>query len=252
MCSRSWRSVEMRARILLGRPVSTCSSSSSISSFSVVDQVEVALGDLVDEAEQVHADGLVRAARVLGRLRVERLLAGRRLRDRHELLGREDEVDLLVVDAILVGNGDRDEQHADDVVAVRLDPRARLVVVDERRGQQLERRRMDARRAGARSSSSAVGSSRSIQRGARHTPRLAARSAGPTACACAGSASGAARSSAVPAWPSSSARYRSASRAPIQPDPAAVTACGRRGPARRRPRTRPGRSSRSSRGFVIR
>ena len=64
----------------------------------IVDQVEVALGDLVDEAEREHADVLLRPACLLGRLRVERLLVGRRLRDRHEPVGGQDEVDLLVED----------------------------------------------------------------------------------------------------------------------------------------------------------
>ena len=67
----------------------------------VVDQVEVALRDLVDQPEREHARGLERRARLLRRLRVERLLVRRRLRHGHELVGREDEVDLLVVDAVL-------------------------------------------------------------------------------------------------------------------------------------------------------
>ena len=75
-------------------------------------------------------------------LRVERLLARRRLRDRDEDVERRDEVDLLVVDAILVGNRDRDEEDPEDVVALRLDPRARLVVVDVRGEQRPQRRRV--------------------------------------------------------------------------------------------------------------
>ena len=42
-------------------------------------------------------------------------LAGRRLRDRDELLVRRDEVDLLVVDAVLGRNGDRNQEDAEDV-----------------------------------------------------------------------------------------------------------------------------------------
>ena len=110
----------------------------------VVDQVEVALGDLVDEAEREHADVLLRPACLLGRLRVERLLVGRRLRDRHELVGGQDEVDLLVEDAVLGGHRDGDQEDADDVGAVGLDPWARLVVVDGRREQKLERGRVQA------------------------------------------------------------------------------------------------------------
>ena len=109
----------------------------------LVDQVEVALGDLVDEAVEVHADRVVRPACVLGRPRVERLFARRGLRHGDELLRRQDEIDLLVVDAVLFRHRDRDQEHANDVVAVRLDPWARLVVVDERREQELERRRVE-------------------------------------------------------------------------------------------------------------
>ena len=114
-----------------------------------VDQVEVALGDLVDEVVDEHADVFVRLARLLRRSRVERLLARRRLRDRDELLRRHDEVDLLVVEAILARDRDREQEDAEDVVAVRLDARPRLVVVDVRREQRRERRRLRCRPAGA-------------------------------------------------------------------------------------------------------
>ena len=57
---------------------------------------------------------------------------------------RRDEVDLLVVDAILVRDGDRDEEDPQDVVALSLDSRARLVVVHVGCEQGPERRRVHA------------------------------------------------------------------------------------------------------------
>ena len=65
----------------------------------------------------------MRVARLLERREVERLLARRRLPHRQRHLGREHEVDLLVEDAILLRHGDRDEEDAEDVVAVRLERR---------------------------------------------------------------------------------------------------------------------------------
>ena len=122
--------------------------------------------------------GSVGLAGVLRGPRVERLLVRRGLRDRHELLGREDEVDLLVVDAVLVGHRDGDEEDADDVGAVRVDPRPRLVVVHERREQHRERGRVDVRPGGAPRSSSAVRVDQvDPALGDGHSPRLAAPSA---------------------------------------------------------------------------
>ena len=46
------------------------------------------------------------------------------LRTVSDALAGEDEVDLLVEDAILLRHGDRHEEHAEDVVAVRLERRA--------------------------------------------------------------------------------------------------------------------------------
>ena len=69
---------------------------------------------------------------------------GRRLGDRDEGVERRDEIDLLVVDAILVRNGDRDQEDPQDVVALRLDPGARLVVVDVRGEQRSQRRLVHA------------------------------------------------------------------------------------------------------------
>ena len=53
---------------------------------------------------------------------------------------RGDDVDLLVVDAVFRRDGDRDEEDAEDVVAVRLQRRPRLVVMLRRPQEQLERR----------------------------------------------------------------------------------------------------------------
>ncbi len=109
-----------------------------------VDHVEEALGDLVDQVVDEHAHVLVLlAARLLGRSGVERLFARRRLRDRDELIDRHHEVDLLVVQTILVYDLDREQEDAEDVVAVRVDARPRLVVVDVRCEQRRERGRRD-------------------------------------------------------------------------------------------------------------
>ena len=112
----------------------------------VVDQIEVALGDLVDEVVDVHADVLVGAARFLRRPRVERPLSGRRLRDRDEDVGRRDQVDLLVVDPVFVLDCDRDQEDAEYVGAVRLQSRSGLVVLSVRGEQRRQRRGVDVRR----------------------------------------------------------------------------------------------------------
>ena len=84
----------------------------------VVDQIEVALRDRVDEVVDEHAHLLMRPAGLLRGFRVERLLARRRLGDRHEgVLGR-DEVDLLVVDAVLLGHRDGEQEDSEHVIAV--------------------------------------------------------------------------------------------------------------------------------------
>ena len=104
----------------------------------VVDQVEVALGHLIDEVVDVHADLLVLLAGALRLGGVERMLVRRRLDDGDEALVRRDEVDLLVVDPVLRGDRDREQEDPEDVVVVRFDPRARLVRVHVRREQRGE------------------------------------------------------------------------------------------------------------------
>ena len=67
------------------------------------------------------------------------------LPDRDEPLDGRDEVDLLVEDAILVPDADGHEEDAEDVALVRLDPRARLVVVARGLEQVSERALVDLR-----------------------------------------------------------------------------------------------------------
>ena len=143
--SMSCRRPRMRRPISPGVLSATRSSSSSISSssasitsrnFSATSSIEVV---------GVHPDVLVRAAGLLRRRRVERLLARRRLRHRHRHVHRRDEVDLLVVQAVFGRHLDGKQQDAEHVVAVRLDSRSRLVVVLMRREERFERRRVDVR-----------------------------------------------------------------------------------------------------------
>ena len=51
----------------------------------------------------------------------------------------EDEVDLLVIDAVLLGHGDGDEEDAEDIVAVSLEGGSRLILVLRWREQPFER-----------------------------------------------------------------------------------------------------------------
>ena len=74
------------------------------------------------------------------------MAALRGLPHRDEPLARRDEVDLLVEDAILVADADRHDEDAEDVAHVRLDPRARLVVVACGLEQMHERTLVDLRR----------------------------------------------------------------------------------------------------------
>ena len=70
----------------------------------------------------------MRVARLLERGEVEGCSPGGVFRTVIVTSGVSDEVDLLVEDAVVLGHGDRGEQHAEDVVAVRLDRRPWLLV----------------------------------------------------------------------------------------------------------------------------
>ena len=98
------------------------------------------LRDVVDEPVQHHAAVVVRAASLAHGARIVGMLAGRRLADAEEDIVGHDDVDLLIEDAILVGDGDGNQEHAEDVVAVRLEGGTRLVGEERRREQKLERR----------------------------------------------------------------------------------------------------------------
>ena len=56
---------------------------------------------------------------------------------------RHDDVDLLVEHSVFLGHGDRDEEDAEDVVAVRLQCWTRLVLMTGRRDEQLKCRLLD-------------------------------------------------------------------------------------------------------------
>ena len=106
----------------------------------VVDQVEIALGDVVDDAIGDHSRFVFGPHGLSGGRRVVRgPSAGRRLAHGHDRVVREHQVDLLVVDAVFFGNRDGDQEDAEDVVAVSLERRPRLVFVLRHRFEQIER-----------------------------------------------------------------------------------------------------------------
>ena len=111
-----------------------------------VDQVEVALRDVVDEAVEDHARAAFVAVRSAGRVHIARvvgLLAGGRLADGEHELASQDDVDLLVEDPVLLGHRDRHEHDAEDVVALAFDRGPWLVPVLRRLEQPLDRTRME-------------------------------------------------------------------------------------------------------------
>ena len=110
-----------------------------------VHEVEEVLGDQVDEPVDHHAGPRARLLRdrLLRCAEVERRAFARASCGRYELLAGRDQVDLLVEDAILLADADRDEEDAEDVVIVALEPRAGLVVVPRRPQQVLERAVVD-------------------------------------------------------------------------------------------------------------
>jgi len=96
----------------------------------VVDECEVALGDLIDKAVRHHPGRVVRFDALFDEVDITGgMCAGRRLPDREERVVGEHDVDLLVVDGVLVALRDGDEEHAEDVVAVPLECRPWLVLV---------------------------------------------------------------------------------------------------------------------------
>jgi hypothetical protein len=111
-----------------------------------VHQAEVALRDVVHDVVHDLGGRLVLAARGPGRARVVGGTSLRRLAHRDDRLPREDEADLLVVDRVLLGQGDRDEEDAEHVVAVRLQLGTRLVSVTGRLEKLLQRPIVDALR----------------------------------------------------------------------------------------------------------
>ena len=67
----------------------------------------------------------------------------RGLADGQRHVARQDEIDLLVEEPIFLGHGDRDEQDAEDVVAVTIEGRSRSGALRRRREQLLERAPME-------------------------------------------------------------------------------------------------------------
>ena len=92
----------------------------------VVEQVEVPLGDLVDEVVGDHPGWhlvTMHVAELPDAAGVERLLGARRLAHGDDPVAGENEIDLLVEDAVFLRQGNGHERQAEDVVAVALDGR---------------------------------------------------------------------------------------------------------------------------------
>ena len=220
MCSRSCLSSEIRRRRLLGRPRVDALLELVDLLVDRVEQVDVALGDVVDEVDRRSCPGGSSCSMRVAD--VARCGSGRTARRSPGVLrtvtirsAAEDEVDLLVVDDVLLGHGDRDEQEAEDVVAVAPDARAEVRGRPGRRAAQLRPRVGAQRRAErARAAASSSGSSRSVQALPRHSARVLPASARPLLRA------GRVRKGSA----SSDDSSRSASSAAIAPVPAAVTA----------------------------
>ncbi len=108
-----------------------------------VDEVEIVLRDVVDQAVEHHPGVVVRPARLTHGARVVRMLAGRRLAHAQQDVVRHDDVDLLVEDTVFVRYRHRDEEDPEEVVPVSLQRRPGLVGVAGGREQKLERRLLD-------------------------------------------------------------------------------------------------------------
>ena len=107
----------------------------------VVERVDLVV-EGVDRAEERLGDGVRERGddqRPRGPLRreveVERRAARRRLPHGHDAFARRDEVDLLEVDRVLLGEDDRRDEDAEHVRLSSVESRSRLVVVNERREQ---------------------------------------------------------------------------------------------------------------------
>ncbi len=131
----------------------------------------------------------------------------------------ENEVDLLVVDEIFLRVRDRDQEDAENVVAMRFQLRPRVVLMTCRGEQLLESSRVDA------------GWQVSFELGRRRVEEVhpvlgGAHLAARVALQSVGARTGRYGYAVVAArrW-CSAARNRSASSAAAQPEPAAVTAC---------------------------
>ena len=149
MCNRSWRrSVEPAANALAGPLLDPVFELVDLV-VQVVDEVEEALGDLVEEVVRDHARGKAVAARLLHRAEVDRRAVGWCLAHGEDRVLGEDQVDLLVVHAVLGYDLDRHEEDPEDVAAVALELRPGFVVVPGRREEIFHGQVMDRMREGS-------------------------------------------------------------------------------------------------------
>ena len=148
MCRRSWRSSEMRARVTRrGLSLDLVLELVDLR-VDVVDEIEVALGDVVDEPVGEHPRRVRLSHRRLHNFEVVRWSsAGRCLPHRDERVRRDHEPDLLVVDGVLFGDSLREKKDAEDVPAVPTKRGTRLVVMLRRLEEQLDRRLLELARA---------------------------------------------------------------------------------------------------------
>ena len=144
----------------------------------VVEQVEVPLGDLVDEVVRDHPRGQLAAmdvAELLDAAGVERLLGARSLADGDDPVAGENEIDLLVEDAVFFRQGNGHEGQAEDVVAVALDGGPQVALRRSRAAGAPAARRHECRperASAARPRQGRVGRSRLSPPSGEGTPRL--------------------------------------------------------------------------------
>ena len=135
----SWRRFEIRRRDLLRRPILDVVVELLHLLVQVVDQVKIVLDHLVDQPVGDHSRPVFGVHDRLDPLDVERRPAFGCLANRDHGLFCKDEVDLLVVDAILVRDGDGAQEDSEDVVALPFEPGPRLVPLARGRHEALER-----------------------------------------------------------------------------------------------------------------